>query len=54
MFTNHLIFFLGEQVAIQMNCKLGGLPWIIDMPLTGLMTIGYDVCHDPKDKKVIN
>lgn len=34
-----------------MNCKLGGLPWMIDMPLTGLMTIGYDVCHDPKDKK---
>lgn len=34
-----------------MNCKLGGLPWMIDMPLTNLMTIGYDVCHDPKDKK---
>lgn len=23
---------------------------LIEMPLSGLMTVGYDVCHDPKNK----
>lgn len=23
---------------------------LIQMPLSGLMTVGYDVCHDPKNK----
>lgn len=30
---------------------VGGIPWLIEMPLDGLMTMGYDVCHDPQDKK---
>lgn len=42
---------VATKVAIQMNCKLGGIPWMIEMPLSGLMTVGYDVCHDPKDKR---
>jgi len=29
-----------------MNCKLGGAPWYVDIPLDGLMVIGFDVCHD--------
>lgn len=24
---------------------------LIDIPISGLMTFGYDVCHDPKNKK---
>lgn len=36
---------VATKVAIQMNAKLGGIPWMIEMPLNGLMTIGYDVCH---------
>lgn len=24
---------------------------MIEMPINGLMTLGYDVCHDPQDKK---
>jgi len=37
-------------VDIQMNCKLGGAPWMLDIPLSGLMVVGFDVCHDTKDK----
>lgn len=43
---------VATKVAIQMNCKLGGVPWMMQMPVNGLMTVGYDVCHDPKDKKI--
>lgn len=33
-----------------MNCKLGGAPWAVQVPLSGLMVVGYDVCHDTGDK----
>lgn len=39
------------KIAIQINCKLGGIPWIVKIPAKGLMTIGFDVSHDPRDKK---
>lgn len=41
---------IATKVAIQMNCKLGGAPWALQIPLTGLMVVGYDVCHDTSDK----
>lgn len=41
---------VATKVAIQINCKLGGIPWIIKNPLTSLLVIGYDVCHDTRDK----
>lgn len=41
---------IATKVSIQMSCKLGGIPWLIDIPMKGLMTMGFDVCHDPKDK----
>ncbi|XP_035779822.1 protein aubergine-like [Anopheles albimanus] len=41
---------VATKVVIQMNCKLGGVPWKVKIPLNGLMTIGFDVCHDSKDK----
>lgn len=31
------------KVAIQLNCKLGGAPWMVGMPISGLMTLGFDV-----------
>jgi len=42
------------KVAIQMNCKLGGEPWAVKMPLKNTMIIGYDTCKDSihKDKSV--
>lgn len=41
---------VATKVVIQMNSKLGGAPWMIDLPVAGLMTIGFDVCHDTKDR----
>ncbi|XP_014475840.1 PREDICTED: protein aubergine-like [Dinoponera quadriceps] len=40
------VLSIATKVAIQMNCKLGGAPWRVDIPIEGLMTIGFDVCHD--------
>lgn len=41
---------VATKVAIQLNCKLGFAPWTIEIPLSGLMTIGFDVCHDSTNK----
>lgn len=41
---------VATKVAIQMLCKLGGAPWTIQMPLSKMMVIGYDVCHDTSDR----
>ncbi|XP_068150422.1 LOW QUALITY PROTEIN: protein aubergine-like [Drosophila tropicalis] len=41
---------IATKVVIQMNAKLMGAPWMIELPLRGLMTVGFDVCHSPKSK----
>ncbi|XP_058838219.1 protein aubergine-like [Topomyia yanbarensis] len=41
---------VATKVLIQINCKLGGIPWILKNPLTSVMIIGFDVCHDTRDK----
>ncbi|EDV58944.1 protein aubergine [Drosophila erecta] len=41
---------IATKVVIQMNAKLMGAPWMISLPLHGLMTVGFDVCHSSKDK----
>lgn len=41
---------VATKVAIQMNSKIGGLPWNIDVKMNNIMFIGYDVCHDTRDK----
>lgn len=43
------IMSVATKVVIQMNAKLQGAPWMIDLPLKGLMTVGFDVCHSTKD-----
>lgn len=40
---------IATKLAIQMNCKLGGVPWTVSLP-DGLITIGLDVCHDTSNK----
>lgn len=40
---------IATKVVIQMNAKLMGAPWMIEMPLNGLMTVGFDVCHSRKE-----
>lgn len=44
------VMSIATKVAIQMNCKLGGAPWCIENSLKGLMTIGFDICHDAATK----
>ena len=34
------------KIALQINCKLGGELWAIDIPLRGLMICGIDVYHE--------
>ena len=34
------------NVVIQMNCKIGGVPWRVQLPTSEAMIIGFDVCHD--------
>lgn len=43
---------IATKVAIQLNCKLGGTPWLVSIPTKGLMTVGVDVSKDSKEKKV--
>lgn len=44
------VMSIATKVLIQMNCKLGGAPWMVKFPLSGVMTIGFDVTHDTKNK----
>ena len=41
---------VASKIAIQMSAKLGGMPWMIKLPVNGLMTVGFDVSHHPRDK----
>lgn len=41
---------IATKLLIQMNCKLGGAPWHVNIPIGGLMTIGFDVAHDTSNK----
>ncbi|CAO2591508.1 Piwi-like protein 2 [Lemmus lemmus] len=38
---------VAQKILLQMNCKLGGELWGVDIPLKQLMVIGMDVYHDP-------
>lgn len=40
---------VATKVVIQLNAKLLGAPWMVEIPLSGLMTVGFDVCHSAKD-----
>ncbi|XP_007905583.1 piwi-like protein 2 isoform X2 [Callorhinchus milii] len=37
-----------QKILLQINCKLGGELWGVDIPLKQLMVIGMDVYHDPR------
>jgi len=41
---------VATKVALQMNCKLGGEPWAVKVPLKDTMVIGYDTYHDSAQK----
>ncbi|CAG9813111.1 unnamed protein product [Phaedon cochleariae] len=48
--TSKGVMSIATKVAIQLNCKVGGAPWTVMMPLTHLMIVGYDVCRDTVNK----
>ncbi len=41
---------VATKIAIQLNCKLGGEVWAVEMPLKGLMVVGIDSYHDSAKK----
>ncbi|XP_061449298.1 piwi-like protein 2 isoform X4 [Rhineura floridana] len=42
---------IAQKILLQINCKLGGELWGVDIPLKQLMVIGMDVYHDPSRGK---
>lgn len=44
--THKSVMSIATKIAIQMNCKIGGAPWFVEIPLEGMMVVGFDVCHD--------
>ena len=38
---------VAQKVALQMQCKIGGAPWIVNIPFKTAMFAGVDVYHDP-------
>ncbi|CAH2108301.1 unnamed protein product [Euphydryas editha] len=49
--TSKSAMSIATKVAIQINCKLGGAPWNVDIPLRLTMIAGFDVCHDTRSKE---
>jgi len=39
-----------NKIVQQMNCKLGGQLWSLDIPLPKTMLVGIDVCHDTSSR----
>eukprot|EP00099_Drosophila_melanogaster_P011508 NP_001285825.1 P-element induced wimpy testis, isoform B [Drosophila melanogaster] len=48
---NRSLMSIATKIAIQLNCKLGYTPWMIELPLSGLMTIGFDIAKSTRDRK---
>ncbi|XP_035713881.1 piwi-like protein Siwi isoform X2 [Folsomia candida] len=36
---------IATKVVVQLNAKLGGEPWVVQVPLAKLMIVGFDVYH---------
>lgn len=41
---------VATKIAVQLNCKLGGEAWVLDIPLQSAMVVGVDTYHDPSRK----
>lgn len=41
---------IASKIAIQMSTKLGAIPWLVKIPVKGLMTVGFDVSIHPEDR----
>jgi len=45
-----MLMSVATKVAIQMNCKMGGEVWHLDVPLSNTMVVGIDTYHDSSKK----
>lgn len=50
--TNKNAQSIALKVAVQINCKLGGAPWTVEVPMKGTMIVGFDVTTDTLSKNV--
>nr|XP_045002148.1 piwi-like protein 4 isoform X2 [Jaculus jaculus] len=50
-----MMMSVATKIAMQMNCKLGGELWAVEIPLKSLMVVGIDISKDAfnKDMAVI-
>ncbi|XP_015110738.1 piwi-like protein Siwi [Diachasma alloeum] len=48
-FTSEDLEGIATKVAIQLSCKIGGVPWSIHIPLSGLMVIGVSIGRDSEE-----
>lgn len=48
--TNKNAMSIATKVMIQISTKLGNAPWKVNIPPKGVMFIGFDVCHDTRDR----
>ncbi|KAK4314293.1 hypothetical protein Pmani_014444 [Petrolisthes manimaculis] len=50
LFKKQRLMSVATKVALQINCKLGGEPWNVAIPIKNAMVIGYDTYHDKGTK----
>ena len=48
--TNKNTLGVATKIALQINCKLGGVPWEVRIPMKGTMIVGYDTYHESQHK----
>uniref|UniRef100_A0AAU7VFF0 Piwi-like protein 1A n=1 Tax=Enchytraeus coronatus TaxID=208440 RepID=A0AAU7VFF0_9ANNE len=45
-----MLMSVATKVLIQMNCKMGGEVWHLDVPMGGTMVVGIDTYHDSSQR----
>ncbi|XP_052219954.1 piwi-like protein 1 [Dreissena polymorpha] len=45
-----MMMSVATKVAIQLNCKMGGEIWSLEIPLKNMMVVGIDTYHDSAKK----
>ncbi|WAR02486.1 PIWL1-like protein [Mya arenaria] len=45
-----MMMSVATKVAIQLNCKMGGEVWALEIPLKNMMVVGIDSYHDSAKK----
>lgn len=45
-----MLMSVSTKIGIQLNCKLGGEVWALEIPVKNMMVVGIDVYHDSLTK----